>query len=152
MDAPSAVIQPSWRFIAATRVAGLLWLSWLARDDGWFLAVGAALLVLSVPYGAWTGRLKLNPQGLERRTIWQREFIPWSRIRDITVDKNRVWGHRINVFDEFDPELKRPNRVVLSAGGSLMGIGKLKQQGDLAELRHWWAEYRGAERNSVSAP
>lgn len=137
------VVRPSWPFIVATRAVVLAWVLLPNQGYGWFTLVVSGLVLASAPYGAWTGTLKLSPAGLGRRTIWVGwEQIPWERIADIAVDEKRLWGHRIVVFDEFDPELKRGNRVVLSTGGSLMGFGKPKQRRDLAQLHRWWLAHR----------
>lgn len=146
MNRASEAIEPNWPFVAATRAVLLAFGLYTGWGDRWLLAVFVGLVLLSVPYGAWTGTLELNAHGLTRRTIFQgRELIPWPRIREIGIDEKRNWGHRIVVMDKFDPELKRPNRVVLSTGGSFMGFGKPKQHRDVAQLRRWWFECRGAD-------
>ena len=58
------------------------------------------------------------------------------------MEHARYNGHRIEVLDGWDPDLKRPNRVVLGVGASLFRLRRRRQEEVHTEIREWWLGHR----------
>jgi len=141
-DAPALTIAASRPFILASRGLFLIWFAFRVWTDWAFSLVLLGIVGLSALYGLWAGRVRLSSQGIARPSVFEGwEFIPWERVERVWVDTARRFGHRIAVQDSYDPELKRPNRVTLGAGASLMRWGRPEQARVLAEIERWRIEH-----------